>query len=262
MTLTISSATFSEQLVLFALGDEPILVLLLVFLDPLLHLGDERVLRLGDDEVVLAEGNAGLARLGEAQGHQPVAEDHRLLLAAEAIDVVDQVADLLLGQQLVDQLKADQRAARQDLGQQHAARGGLDPAGNGVAVGIHRLEPRLDAGMQAHRLRLERLLDLADRGEGHALARLAAALGGDVVEAEHDVLRRYDDRLAIGRAEDVVGRHHQHARLKLRLQRQRHVNRHLVAVEIGVEGGADQRVQLDRLALDQHRLESLDAEAV
>ena len=40
------------------------------------------------------------------------------------------------------------------------------------------------------------------------------------------------------------------------------MDRHLVAVEVGVEGVADQRVDLDRLALDQHRLEGLDAEAV
>jgi hypothetical protein len=40
------------------------------------------------------------------------------------------------------------------------------------------------------------------------------------------------------------------------------VHGHLVAVEVRVEGGADQRVQLDRLALDQHRLERLDAQAV
>ena len=40
------------------------------------------------------------------------------------------------------------------------------------------------------------------------------------------------------------------------------MNRHLVTVEVGVEGRADQRVQLDGLALDQHRLERLDAETV
>jgi hypothetical protein len=60
----------------------------------------------------------------------------------------------------------------------------------------------------------------------------------------------------------VVGGHHQHARLELGFERQRHVNGHLVAVEVGVEGGADERMQLDRLALDQHRLEGLDAEAM
>ena len=37
---------------------------------------------------------------------------------------------------------------------------------------------------------------------------------------------------------------------------------HLVAVEVGVERRADQRVQLDRLAFDQDRLERLDAQAV
>src|SRR5690348_4780508 len=84
----------------------------------------------------------------------------------------------------------------------------------------------------------------------------------DVIEAEHDILRRHDDRLAVRRAEDVVGRHHQDARFELRFQRQRHMHRHLVAVEIGIECRAHQRVQLDRLALDQHRFEGLDAEAV
>src|SRR5690606_19736303 len=37
---------------------------------------------------------------------------------------------------------------------------------------------------------------------------------------------------------------------------------HLVAIEVRVERGADERVQLDRLTLDQHGLERLDAEAV
>ena len=62
--------------------------------------------------------------------------------------------------------------------------------------------------------------------------------------------------------QDVVGRHHQHARFQLRFERQRNVHGHLVAVEVGVERGADQRMKLDRLAFDQHRLERLDAEAM
>jgi uncharacterized coiled-coil protein SlyX len=40
------------------------------------------------------------------------------------------------------------------------------------------------------------------------------------------------------------------------------VNGHLVAVEVGVEGRADQRVKLDRLAFDQDRLERLNAQTV
>ena len=37
---------------------------------------------------------------------------------------------------------------------------------------------------------------------------------------------------------------------------------HLVAVEVGVVGGADQRMDADGLALDQDRLEGLDGEPV
>jgi len=40
------------------------------------------------------------------------------------------------------------------------------------------------------------------------------------------------------------------------------VHGHLVAVEVRVERVADERVDLDRLALDEHGLERLDAEAV
>ena len=120
----------------------------------------------------------------------------------------------------------------------------------------------LDLGVQRDRLGGERVLDLAHLGERHALPRLAVAHQRQIVEPEHDVLARHDDRLAVGGVQDVVGRHHQHARFELRLERQRHVHGHLVAVEVGVERRADERMQLDRLALDQHRLERLDAEAV
>ena len=44
--------------------------------------------------------------------------------------------------------------------------------------------------------------------------------------------------------------------------RQRNVDRHLVAVKVSVVGGAGQRVQLERAALNQHRLERLNAQTV
>ena len=40
------------------------------------------------------------------------------------------------------------------------------------------------------------------------------------------------------------------------------MNRHLVTVEVGVEGSTDQRVKLDGLALDKDRLERLNAKTV
>ena len=50
--------------------------------------------------------------------------------------------------------------------------------------------------------------------------------------------------------------------LDLGLDRKRQVNRHLVAVEVGIESLADERVNPDRVALDQHRLERLDTHSV
>ncbi len=83
-----------------------------------------------------------------------------------------------------------------------------------------------------------------------------------VVATHHHVLRRADDRRAVGRAEDVVRRHHQRVRFDLGLDRQRQVDGHLVAVEVGVEAFAHQRMELDGVAFDQHRLEGLNAHAV
>ena len=94
------------------------------------------------------------------------------------------------------------------------------------------------------------------------LARQALADLGEVVHTDDHVLRGDVDRLAGCRRAQVVRREHEHAGLDLSLAGQRHVDRHLVAVEVGVEGRADQRMQVDSLALDQHRLKGLDGQTV
>ncbi len=124
------------------------------------------------------------------------------------------------------------------------------------------LDAHLDARLQVDRPAFVGAVRLLHVTEVHAFAARTDELARQVVETEHHVLRGHDDRIAVGGREDVVRAHHQGTRLELRLDRQRHVHRHLVAVEVGVEGRAHQRMQLDRLAFDQHRLEGLNAEAV
>jgi len=104
--------------------------------------------------------------------------------------------------------------------------------------------------------------DLFQAAEGSPFALHAVAHHGDVVDAQHHVLRRADDGLAIGRLHEIVRCHHHTHGFGHGLVRQGHVDGHLVAVEVGVEGSADQWVQLDRLALDQFGHERLDAQAV
>ena len=106
------------------------------------------------------------------------------------------------------------------------------------------------------------MLDFTGIEESHALALLVFAFHGQIIKTQHDILRRHDDWLAVGRAEDVIGRHHQNPRFKLGFKGQRHVNGHLIAIEIGVKGGTNQRVKLNSLTFDQDRLESLNAKTV
>ena len=210
--------------------------------------------------VVLAERDAGLERVIEAERHDAVAEDDRLLLPAMAVDGVDHRRDFALGHELVDRVERNLRIHRQHVAEDDAAGRGLKPFLERLALIVHAVPAVLDLGVQAERLLVQGVLDLGHAGVVAAhgvdqfrvllelrfgvqrelpLARLALAHQREIIEAEHDVLRRHDDRLAVRRVQDVVGRHHQHARFQLRFQRQRNVHGHLVAVEVGVESGAD-----------------------
>ena len=83
-----------------------------------------------------------------------------------------------------------------------------------------------------------------------------------VIASHHDVLRRRDDRIAVGGTEDVMGGHHQRGRLDLRFDGQRKMNGHLVAVEIRIEALAGQRMQADRVSFHQNRLKRLNADTM
>ena len=82
------------------------------------------------------------------------------------------------------------------------------------------------------------------------------------VHAHDDVLRGRDDRLAVRGRENVVRAEHEHVRFGLRFHAQRKVHGHLVAVEVGVEAAANERMDADRVAFHEHRLECLDAHSV
>ena len=240
-----------DLVVALAVGDQALVVLVLDLAHRGARLLEQLRLLRGDHHVLDGDRDAGLGRELEAEVLQLVGEDDRRLVAGQAVGEVDQVAELLLLHHLVDFGEGD--LGGHDLVEQDAADGGLDH----LAVHAHA-----DRRVQADRAVIVGDAHLVGVGEAPAGAGRLGALAGHVVQAEDDVLGRDDDRLAVGRREDVVGRHHQAARLDLRLDRQRHVHRHLVAVEVGVVGRADQRMQLDGLALDEDRLERLDAEAV
>src|SRR3954467_9439999 len=262
-----------DRQVALLLRDQALVVLVLERLHRLLVLGED--LRLGrrDDHVVLRDGHAGLGRVAEAEVlervehlgdrrgaealHQLVDELRRVALLQRRVDepvlgLVELVAHRLL-ERALDLLVEDDAP---DGGEDVAALLAVLPVlGQVVELGVPVLDRQLGLLRAAVHVR-------ADRRAVHAAQRLLLRPVGQVVGAEDHVLRRRRQRRAVRGGQDVVARQHQHAGLRLRLGAEREVDRHLVAVEVGVERVADQRVDLDRLALDQHRLERLDAQAV
>src|SRR5581483_7439907 len=144
-----------------------------------------------------------------------------------------------------------------DLVEQNASDGGLDQF---LLFTLDELD--LDLGMQVHRPQVVRQGNLVKGGKDFAFAALSRALHREIVAAQHHVLGRLDNRLARGRLEQVGRAQHERARFVLGALGKRHVDRHLVAVKVGVKGGADERVNLDGAALDQHDLKRLDAQPV
>ena len=105
-------------------------------------------------------------------------------------------------------------------------------------------------------------LNLFGVSKRHALTLRVHAVAGHVIETQHHVLRGDDDRIAGGRGQNIVGRHHERPGFELGFQRQWDVYRHLVAIKVRVIRRTNQWMELDRLTLNEHRLEGLDTQTV
>src|SRR6516164_3310040 len=145
--------------VLLALGDQAVVVLLLEFLGERAGLLDDLPFGAGNHHVVLAERNAGLEGVVETERHDPVAEDHRLLLPAVAVDLVDHARDFPLGHELVDKLEGDLRALRQHLAEHYAAGRGHEVPTQGLALLVDPFPVILDLRVQPDRFLVQRVLD-------------------------------------------------------------------------------------------------------
>src|SRR5215211_4632703 len=245
-------------------GDEALVPLVLDLVDHALVALEDLLLLLGHDDVVLADRDAGLGGRVEPdplQGVEELANQLRRVAGHvpgdEILDLtlLQRVVDVRIGLGLVGVAEVVPEGLLDVLVEKNPPQRGLDPLATPAGY---------DLVVDLERPLLVGRLGLVVRGEKRLDLGLIEVLGavGDVVEPEHHVLRGNGDREPVGGQQYVLRGEHEDAGLGLRLGAQGHVHRHLVAVEVRVEGGTDQRVDLDGLALDEHRLERLDAETV
>src|SRR5215217_6851199 len=245
-------------------GDEALVPLVLDLVDHALVALEDLLLLLGHDDVVLADRDAGLGGRVEPDPFEGVEElAHHLRRVAghvpghEVLDLtlLQRVVDVGIGLGVVGVAEVVPEGLLDVLVEKDAPEGGLDPfaAPTGYDLVVD-LERPLLIGRLGLVVRGEKRLDLG-------VVEVLWAVG-DVVESEHHVLRGNGDREPVGGQQYVLRGEHEDAGLGLRLGTQGHVHRHLVAVEVRVEGGTDEWVDLDGLALHEHGLERLDAEAV
>ena len=162
--------------------------------------------------------------------------------------MVHKIGQLALAHGLVDSGKGD------GVGHNLVENDPSDRGGDNLAV-----DADTDAGLEVHFVVVVGHENFLLAAEDEVLALRVSPLLGQVVAAHNHILARDGQRLAMGRREDIVGREHQHTSLDLGLDGQGNVDGHLVAVEVGVERPADERVDADGLALHQDGLKGLDA---
>ena len=120
--------------------------------------------------------------------------------------MVDEIGQFLFIHQFVDDIKI--QLTRNDLEENHSTRRGfLD-----LSIYAH-FDPR----MQINGSRIECAADFFRAGKNHALAFDIFFSASQLVNPQNDILAGNDDRFSVGRRQDIIGGHHQHARLGLSL---------------------------------------------
>ena len=268
--------------VAFVFADQALLVEIVDGQDLVLGLGHDDAFGLGHLHVLDAHGDAGPGGVLVADGLDAVQHLGGIGDAQPPHDAVHDEGQFLFAHH--DVVEAHLPGHGDVVVEDEPAHGGLDAL---VAQGLGHAFPPGGVLLEGHFLILGHphgvpFLGLADLDLGlevditgvvgpeglvEVLEHLAFAPGagpghGQVVGAQDHILRGGAHRVPVLGVQDVVGGQHEHAGFGLGFHGQRYVHGHLVAVEVGVEGGADQRMQLDGAALHQHRLKGLDAQTV
>ena len=262
-----------DFVVALAVGNGAIEILLLHFDDFFFGVFDEVVLIAGNKHVVDADGDAGHGGVMEAELFQVIQKDDGVFQAEAEVGVVNKLLHALLFQQAVNVGKFFRQVGIEN----DATHGGLNELtfhanGNGVrdvliVIGGGEIDhfagiAQTDGSEQFDFAGFESKDDFIGGSEDTALT-LGAGFGlGQIINAEDHILRGNGEGQPVRGRKNISRAEHEHGGFDLRFRGKWNVHSHLVAVKIGVERGANQRMDTDGLALNKHRLKSLNAETV
>ncbi len=216
---------------------------------------DEHVVLLRHDDVGRGDRHARERGVLETDVLDAVGEVHGFVFGMQFETLGQDLGELFLRHRLRDVTEA----GRHDLFEAEAPHGRVDDLG---AFAILLRHADLHLRLEVDHLVVMREEGFVGRAEHHALALLAVVHLREEVATEHHVLDRVDDRLAGGGLEHIAVGRHERASFVLSLLGERHVDGHLVTVEVGVEGRTRERMELDGETFDEGRHERLDTEAV
>ena len=208
---------FDDLVVALALGDGAFLILRLHLDHGLFGVLDQPGLFAGHHHVVDADRNAGARGVQEPELLHLVQHLDGDLQAELQVAVLHQLRKTLLLQQAVDEGHlVGQHVVQDDAADRgiHVLLVELDRLGVHDVLVVERLHQvddlagvaQLDGRERFDFAHFERDEDVVGGSEGAAFALGAGARFGQIVEAEHHVLRRHGDGRAMRRRQDVVGR--------------------------------------------------------
>ncbi len=245
--------------VAFVVGDETHRIVVHHFLNLLVTLLHNLLLFRRDDNVTEVERQTATECHVVTHVLDVVKELGRTGDTAFLDNLADDVTQRFLGNQLVH--IAD--FLGDELIEEYTAnRSVLDKTTHGIALLVNIINHHAYRGMKCYTTFVIGNLCLFGSVEFRAFTFRTLAELCDIVKTEHHVLRRDGDRRAIGGVKDVMRTEHKHLSFQDSLVAKGKVHSHLVAVEVGIECRTSQRMELDSLAFDHFRLESLDTETV
>ena len=244
--------SIDDLIIALLIGDKTHIEVGLDLIDLVLATLHDLCLFLWHDDVIEVEGKTGKVR------HAVTKVLHTVKERAGTVHthMLDHVGDELTQSFLRDDTVEEAYLLRDDLVDDDTSHGSLYDMTDRITLLVNVVDEALHLSVLVNSFLIESDDSLFRAVEGLTLTLGTRTDLGDIVKAEHHILRRHGDRSTIGRVEDVVALKHQNLRFQHGLVAQRQVNSHLVTIEVSVERRTSQWVELDSLTLDHLWLES------